>query len=312
MRIVSLAALTVLELSPPAMVSCAAEAGYRHVGLRLVPATPTEPAYETVGDTPLVREVLARLAATGVRVLDVEILRLAPATRVADFLPVLETAARLGAANALVAGNDPDEARLTDRFAALCDLAAPFHIAPSLEPMPWTDVKSFADGARVCRNARRPNAGLLVDPIHFDRAGSRASRDRGGAGGLLPLCAGLRRARRPSVRPRGIAAPGPRRAAPPGRRRPRPRRHLRCAAAGHPRQRRGPDGGACAVDGRAGARAARAGGHARAAGVAAAGSLSVTPPSIRKFGGRSPPGSRGAGAATRDYNGALPRIQPSP
>ena len=33
-RILSLAALTVLELSPPEMVEVAARAGYSHVGLR--------------------------------------------------------------------------------------------------------------------------------------------------------------------------------------------------------------------------------------------------------------------------------------
>ena len=38
-RVMSLAALTVLELSPPRMVEVAARAGYSHVGLRLVPAT---------------------------------------------------------------------------------------------------------------------------------------------------------------------------------------------------------------------------------------------------------------------------------
>ena len=41
-RIFSLAALTVLELSPPDMVEAAARAGYSHVGLRLVPATEQE------------------------------------------------------------------------------------------------------------------------------------------------------------------------------------------------------------------------------------------------------------------------------
>jgi sugar phosphate isomerase/epimerase len=174
-RIVSLSALTVLELPPPAMVACAAEAGYSHVGLRLVPATPTEVRYDTIGDTPTVRETRARLNDTGVRVLDIEILRLQPETKVADFLPVLETAARLGASNALVAGNDPDESRFVERFAELSDLASQFRIAPSIEPMPWTDVKSFADGARVYRRANRANAGLLIDPIHFDRAGSTVS-----------------------------------------------------------------------------------------------------------------------------------------
>jgi sugar phosphate isomerase/epimerase len=174
-RIVSLSALTVLELPPPAMVACAAEAGYSHVGLRLVPATPTEVRYDTIGDTPTIRETRARLDDTGVRVLDIEILRLRPETNVADFLPALETAARLGASNALVAGNDPDESRFVERFAELSDLASQFRIAPSVEPMPWTDVKSFADGARVYRRANRANAGLLIDPIHFDRAGSAAS-----------------------------------------------------------------------------------------------------------------------------------------
>lgn len=174
MRILSLAALTVLELSPPAMVSCAAAAGYNHVGLRLIPATPTEIRYDTLGDTPTVREIRAQLDATGVRVLDVEILRLTPHTEVTEFLPVLDTAARLGAANALVAGNDADAARFGDRFAALCDLALPFGIAPCLEPMPWTDVKTFADGAAAVRAVARANAGLLIDPIHFDRARSSA------------------------------------------------------------------------------------------------------------------------------------------
>ena len=121
MRILSLAALTVLELPPADMVTCAAAAGYGHVGLRLVPATPSEPRYDTIGDTPLVREIRARLDDTGVRVLDVEILRLTPQAEVASFLPVLDTGARLGAANALVAGNDPDASRFADRFVTFCD-----------------------------------------------------------------------------------------------------------------------------------------------------------------------------------------------
>ena len=40
-RSYSLSALTVLELAPPEQVSTAAAAGYSHVGVRLIPATPT-------------------------------------------------------------------------------------------------------------------------------------------------------------------------------------------------------------------------------------------------------------------------------
>jgi sugar phosphate isomerase/epimerase len=172
-RPVSLAALTVLELEPPDMVSCAATAGFSHVGLRLIPATPTEPRHDLLGDTPLVREVERRLADTGVRVLDVEILRLEPHTRVADFEIVVATAARLGAGELLVAGNDPDEARLTDRFGALCDLAARYGLGANLEFMPWTDAKDLRQAARIVAAAGRANAGVLIDPFHFSRSGSR-------------------------------------------------------------------------------------------------------------------------------------------
>lgn len=171
-RIVSLAALTVLELSPPEMVSCAAEAGFSHVGIRLIPATPTEPQHDLVGDTPLLREVEARLRDTGVRVLDVEIFRLKPDTRVADYESAVVTAARLGARHLLVAGNDPDEQRLVDRFGAFCDLAARHGLGASLEFMPWTDAKDLPQAARIVEASHRANAAVLVDPFHLSRSRS--------------------------------------------------------------------------------------------------------------------------------------------
>ena len=115
MRALSLAALTALELSPVEMVRCAADTGYTHVGLRLLPATLNEPVWATVGDTPMARELQQVRAGTGIRVLDIEILRLTPQGEVADFLPVLESGAALGARYVLVAGNDPVESRLINR-----------------------------------------------------------------------------------------------------------------------------------------------------------------------------------------------------
>jgi len=170
-RKIGLAALTVLELTPPDMVSCARDAGFDAIGLRLLPATPTEVQHAMVGDTPLVRETERRLKDSGLPVLDIEIFRLKPDTNVADYRAALETGARLGAREALIAGNDPEEARLTASFAAFCDLAAEYDIAGNLEPMPWTDVKTFVQGARIVAAAGCANAGLLIDPIHFDRGG---------------------------------------------------------------------------------------------------------------------------------------------
>jgi len=172
-RLISLAALTVLELTPPQMVDCAAEAGFGHISLRLLPATPAEPQYDIVGDTPLLREVERRLAATGVKVLDVEIFRLKPATRAGDYEAAMASAARLGASELLVAGNDPDEARLIDRFAAFCDLAASYGLGANLEFMPWTDAKDLRQAARIIERAERDNAGVLIDAFHLSRSRSR-------------------------------------------------------------------------------------------------------------------------------------------
>lgn len=173
MRTISLAALTVLELTPPEMVTCAAEAGYSHVGIRLLPATPTEPQYDVVGDTPMLREIESRLAGTGVKVLDVEIFRMKPETRIADYEAAIATAARLGASELLIAGNDSDESRLIDTFGAFCDLAARYRLGAGLEFMPWTDVKNLTQGARIVTATGRDNASVLVDPFHFSRSRSR-------------------------------------------------------------------------------------------------------------------------------------------
>ena len=58
-----LASLTVLELSPPEMVDVAARAGYSHVGLRLVPATPEEHHFPLVADAGLRRQLGPQIAA---------------------------------------------------------------------------------------------------------------------------------------------------------------------------------------------------------------------------------------------------------
>ncbi|WP_077034978.1 sugar phosphate isomerase/epimerase [Pelomonas sp. KK5] len=172
-RAISLAALTVLELSPPDRVSCAADAGYSHVGIRLLPAAPGEVRHDLVGDTPLLRELERRLADTGMKVLDAEIFRLKPETRVADYEAAIATAARLGARHLLVAGNDPEEARLIARFAAFCELAQRYGLGASLEFMPWTDAKDLAQAARIVEQAGCANAAVLVDPFHLSRSRSR-------------------------------------------------------------------------------------------------------------------------------------------
>ncbi len=65
-----------LDVPPPEQVRIAAQTGFTHVGLRLLPATPTDPDYDMLGDTATVRATLSALMETGIRVSDVEIVRL--------------------------------------------------------------------------------------------------------------------------------------------------------------------------------------------------------------------------------------------
>lgn len=175
-RQVSLAPLTVLEFSPPEMVTCAAEAGYDAVGLRLIPATDEEPQHPSIGDTPMMRETRQRLDDTGLSVLDIEVLRLRPDTRVrADFGPFLETGAYLGASELLVTGNDADHGRLADNLAELAEFAGTFGIVPNLEPMPWTDVRNLGEAASIVRGCGQRRVGLLVDALHYDRTDATAA-----------------------------------------------------------------------------------------------------------------------------------------
>jgi sugar phosphate isomerase/epimerase len=168
----SLAHLTVLRLSPVEVVEVAARAGYQFVGLRLDRVTRDEPFYPLVADRALRGETKRRLAATGVRVLDVELVRMDPATGPENYVPLLEAAAELGARHVITQLPDPDRTRATERFTAICDLATSLGLGIDLEFPSWTDTPDLTEAARVVGAVKRRNAGILVDVLHFDRSHS--------------------------------------------------------------------------------------------------------------------------------------------
>ncbi|WP_243076542.1 TIM barrel protein [Microbacterium sp. SS28] len=171
----SLAHLTALSLSPPELVDAAAAAGYRYVGLRMTKVTPQEPHYPLAYDPALMRATKTHLAATGVEVLDIELARITSGDNPRDYLRFLEAGAELGARHVITQLPDADFARKTDRFAELCGLARPLGLTIDLEFPSWTETGDLAEAARVLRAADQPNAGMLVDLLHFAR--SRSSLD---------------------------------------------------------------------------------------------------------------------------------------
>jgi sugar phosphate isomerase/epimerase len=169
---ISLAHLTVLDTTPPELVTVAAGAGFRTIGIRLT-ATPSVgvPPYDILSDGPVLRETLLRLADTGVSVLDTEFLRFEPDRPVGVPEGFLEVSARLGAKNVLVMSAEPDEARTIDRFCELCDRAAQYDLHVCLEFAIYTGVRTLAHAADVVARSKQSNASVLIDALHFSRSG---------------------------------------------------------------------------------------------------------------------------------------------
>lgn len=171
-RVYSLAQLTALPYTPPQMVRLAAETGCTACGVRLLPAAPGGVHHAMAPGSPLLAQTLAAIRDTGVRVLDLEIIRIAPVFDPRAYTAFFEVGAALGARHVLVAGDDADVARMSANFAALCDAAAPYGLSCDLEPMPWCPVASVPDATRIVEGAARPNGAVLVDALHFFRSAS--------------------------------------------------------------------------------------------------------------------------------------------
>jgi sugar phosphate isomerase/epimerase len=128
----SLAHLTVLGTTPVELIDIAAAAGYDYASIRATPVAPGERVTPLAGDPSMVRQVVHRVADTGVRVLDVELARIGPDEEPDRYVEVLEAAAEVGARHVISQLPDPDRSRATDRFGRLCDLALDYGLTVDL------------------------------------------------------------------------------------------------------------------------------------------------------------------------------------
>ena len=173
-RSYSLAYLTVHQATVSEAIEIASELGYGYVGLRLQPNAPGAPHQSFIHDSKAQSEALARMSDTGVRVFDLEIIRIGEQFNPASHLPLLEAGANLQARAVLVAADDTNEERLAENYAQLCEYMLPFGLTADLEFMPWTGVKDASSAMRVVEKAGRPkNSGILVDALHFGRSTTR-------------------------------------------------------------------------------------------------------------------------------------------
>lgn len=171
----SLAHLTVLEATPLELIDAAVAGGFDAVGLRIVPPMKTDRITEVVGNDRLIREIIAKSQDAGVRIWDVEAVWLTPESDPATLAAALETGERLGARHLLVVGHDPDFGRLSDNFGALCEKAYAHRLTVALEMMSYVELNTIAKAVRLLETVRPHDARLLIDALHFFRAGTAFS-----------------------------------------------------------------------------------------------------------------------------------------
>lgn len=171
-RSISLAHLTFLHLSPPELIHLAAKAGFDAVGLRLIAVNDTTPGYPLMDDPRMMADTLGALRDTGIRVNDIEFVRLTSAFNPSAMAPFLETGAKLGARYIVTAPYDPDLDRLSQNLARFAEISAAYRLSPVLEFFPWTSVPDLSTALKIVDKIGSDDVGVLLDTLHFDRSES--------------------------------------------------------------------------------------------------------------------------------------------
>ncbi|MDE2251847.1 MAG: sugar phosphate isomerase/epimerase [Gammaproteobacteria bacterium] len=172
----SLAHLTLLACSPPEFTEIAARAGYDFVSLRPIAlGTPGEPLHPLGSDRALRKRTQAALAATGLKLLDIELARIFHGCDIRSYLPALEAGAALGARHVLTSAWVDDRTFVLEKYIELCELAAPFNLTVDFEFVPFASFRNLIDVVGIVGASRCDNAGVCIDTLHFDRSRCRVT-----------------------------------------------------------------------------------------------------------------------------------------
>lgn len=163
MHRISLASGVLPEFGPVDIVEAAGAAGFDAAGLWI------EPGGWTAQTT---RETRAALAATGLPVLDVEVVWIRPDSSLDEHRRVLDVGMELGARNVLCVSSDPDHGATAAKLAALCAHAEAAGMRVALEFGIFTKVRNLAQALKVLDRVNHPLSAVLIDPIHVDRSGT--------------------------------------------------------------------------------------------------------------------------------------------
>lgn len=162
-HILSLAAGTLPEFLPDQVADAAGQAGFSHVGFTIEPEqwTPAQ-----------AKATKAAIEHHNLSVLDVEVIWIPEGGALTDdHRLVIDAGAELSAPNVLVVSAEPDPDRTAAALHQLCDWAAPADMRVSLEFLMITAVQSLDAALDIVTRCDHPAAAILIDSLHFQRAG---------------------------------------------------------------------------------------------------------------------------------------------
>jgi len=161
------------------MIDAAAAAGFDAVGIRVIPALPTDT--DILANPALRSAIQQRLSSTNMRVLEIDVLRISPDLDVRALRPALQYAGDLGARQLTVTGTPRDgwaadhEIATARKLAELCEAASAYGVQPMIEFMAYRGIRTLHEALQMRKLANHPNLGICVDALHFHRTGGTAA-----------------------------------------------------------------------------------------------------------------------------------------
>src|SRR6218665_160478 len=184
--------LTAWELSPPALIDGAADAGYDAVSLWFHAPPDGVEAYPLADGTSMQRETIARSQDRGIPVFNIGLFALSPAGWQDHWDAMLASGASMGARRAIVLHFDPDPRRAQALLARLAQRAADHGIGVDIEFIAGSGLASLAAACDLAQ-ATGGDCGIILDPLHLQRTGGSPADIDDRARGLIryvQLCDG--------------------------------------------------------------------------------------------------------------------------
>ncbi|MEP3225732.1 MAG: TIM barrel protein [Parasphingorhabdus sp.] len=176
----SLAAGTLPEFLPDQIAAAAGAAGFRHVGFTI------EPGRWTAEQK---RRTMAAISQYELSILDVEVIWIPEGGALTDdHRLIIEAGQELDADHVLVVSAEPDPERTAAALHQLCAWAAPSDMRICLEFLMITAVQTLDSALDIVTRCDHPAAGVLIDSLHFQRAGHDIAAIPAIDSKLLPYC----------------------------------------------------------------------------------------------------------------------------